>query len=372
MKRKKRIIVSVTNNLETDQRVKKVCDSLLKLGFEVILVGRKFNSNISSLDRGYKVRRLNLLFNKGFLFYANYNLRLFFFLLMNRHDFLWSNDLDTLLANFIVSKLKGGKLIYDSHEYFTEVPEIQNNRIIKMIWESIESFIFPRLRSVLTVNKSISDIYISKYKVEVSVVRNIPTKSSETLIISRSDLGMPIDKKILVLQGAGINVDRGAEELLEALALIDGAVLYVIGSGDVINDLKSRSNSADLKDKVFFLGKLPYHEMMSYTSNSDVGVSLDKPSNLNYKLSLPNKIFDYIKAGVPIFSSDLVEIRRIVDADNLGVLVESHDVDVLKHSLQEILFNESKLKEYKENVSKVKNKYSWENEFSNIEHFFND
>ena len=134
---KKRIIVSVTNDLTTDQRVAKICNSLTDLNLEVILVGRILKKSIQ-INRNYSTKRFKLWFNKGPLFYANYNIRLFFFLLFTKTDFLWSNDLDTLLANHIISKWKSKKLIFDSHEYFTEVPELIDRPKVQKIWKRLE------------------------------------------------------------------------------------------------------------------------------------------------------------------------------------------------------------------------------------------
>jgi hypothetical protein len=110
---KQKIIVSVTNDLTTDQRVDKICNTLLELHFDVLLVGRILPQS-QNIIRKYKTKRFKLWFNKGPLFYANYNIQLFFFLLFKNSDVLWSNDLDTLWANYIVSKWKNKKLIFDS------------------------------------------------------------------------------------------------------------------------------------------------------------------------------------------------------------------------------------------------------------------
>jgi hypothetical protein len=141
-----------------------------------------------------------------------YNLRLFFFLLSRRFDIYHSNDLDTLLPMWLSAFIFNKKLVYDSHEYFLGVPEIQNRYFVKKVWSSIESFIFPKLKHVFTVNESISDLYFKDYKVRPLVVRNLPNKSSLLKVKSKKDLGLPKDKKLVILQGSGINIDRGAEE----------------------------------------------------------------------------------------------------------------------------------------------------------------
>ena len=154
-----RVVVSVINDLSSDQRVDRTCSTLHELGYDVLLVGRKMKKSVSLNPRVYKMTRMTLLFEKGALFYAEYNFRLFFFLLFKKVDVLHANDLDTLLANRIIQKLKGVKLVYDSHEYFTEVPELVEGSFSKRVWLKIERSIFPKLKHVFTVNKSIAEIY---------------------------------------------------------------------------------------------------------------------------------------------------------------------------------------------------------------------
>ena len=141
---KNRIYVSVSNDLFSDMRVDKVCNTLVSMGFDVHLVGRKLPNSLPLTNRNYKTKRLKLLFKKGALFYAEFNFRLFWYLLFKKHSVLLANDLDTLLANRWVSKLKGSQLVYDSHEYFTEVPELKEGSFAKNTWLKIEKQIFPK------------------------------------------------------------------------------------------------------------------------------------------------------------------------------------------------------------------------------------
>ena len=153
----KRIILSVINDLVTDQRVHRVASSLKRAGAEVTLVGRRLPESFP-LEREYRTHRMVLLFRKGPLFYAEYNIRVFFHLLFSRVDILVANDLDTLPANFLVSFLRRKPLVYDTHEYFTGMPEIQNRKLVLAIWKTFERFIFPRLKHIYTVNDSIAPL----------------------------------------------------------------------------------------------------------------------------------------------------------------------------------------------------------------------
>ena len=127
----KKIIISVTNDLIADNRVHKVATSLCKNNYNILLIGRKLKKSSKIKERNYKCKRIKLIFNKGALFYAEYNFRLFWLLLFTKADILLANDLDTLLANFLCAKIKRKKLVYDSHEYFTEVPELINRKFTK-------------------------------------------------------------------------------------------------------------------------------------------------------------------------------------------------------------------------------------------------
>jgi len=358
----KKAIVSVINDLSTDQRVHRTCMTLHKLGFEVTLVGRALNSSLPLTERSYKTKRMYLLFTRNFPFYAFYNLRLFLYLLFHRADVLVANDLDTLLPNYIASKLKRSALVYDTHELFCEVPELQNNPGKKRFWKRIEKYIFPKLKNVITVNESIAELYSKEYNVNITVARNIPAaRKTSAPERSKLELNLPTDKKIILLQGAGINVDRGSEEAVEAMQYMEEAVLYIIGSGDVLDILKQKVSTLKLEARVKFIARLPFEELLQYTRHADIGLTLDKDTNINYRFSLPNKIFDYIHSGVPVLASSLAEIKKIYKQYDIGLMTESHDpkhiADKMKTMLDETLKNK-----WKENCKLAAIELCWEKE----------
>lgn len=361
---KQKVIVSVSNDLFSDQRVDKVCSTLLKMGFDVLLVGRKLPNSLPLKERAYKTKRMSLVFKKGVFFYAELNFRLFWFLLFKESSVLLANDLDTLLPNYLVSIIKRKKLVYDTHEYFTEVPELVDGSFAKNTWLRIERCIFPKLKNVITVNDSIANIYKNKYSVDVKVVRNIPLKDTETSnLVSREDLSLPFHKHIILMQGAGINIDRGVEEMVKAMQYLSNDFLFlIVGGGDVIDYIKKEVKSLKLEDKVSILGKVEYKTLIKYTACADLGISLDKDTNLNYRYSLPNKLFDYINGNTPVLVSDLVEIKRIVNKYDVGWIINSHEPKEIANKIQSIFDNNEDYELKKLNTIKASNELHWGNE----------
>ncbi len=359
--RQKRIIISATNDLATDQRVKRHCSTLHDRGYDILLTGRMLDNSLSVDDMPWKTRRVRHWFNKGALFYAEYNIRLFAFLLFAPCDILHANDLDTLPANYLSSRIRSKQLVYDSHEYFTEVPELTGRPVVKKIWERIEKLIFPKLCNIITVNRSIALAYKKKYGKDIRVIRNLPERWSINSTVSPTFYGLPENKRLIILQGAGINRDRGAEEAVEAMRYIDNAVLVIAGKGDVIPELKAKvRESSSIQEKVFFIPPMPYKELMQLTGICDLGLSLDKDSNLNYRYSLPNKIFDYVMAGIPVLVSDLPELRRIVEKYEIGLIAKDYSPKGIALSINSILSGNSGINFLKNKLQKAADLLNWD------------
>lgn len=299
------------------------------------------------------------------MFYANYNIILFFYLLFTKTSILISNDLDTLLPVFLVSKIRKIPIVYDTHEYFTGVPELIYRPKVRNIWKKIENFIFPKLKYVYTVNHSIAGIYKKEYRIEINVVRNLPILTTNQNIAIPADFLAKINQlkslkttNRILYQGA-INKDRGLEEMICAMAFINNAVLVIIGSGDIEKELFLLVETQKLTEKVIFIGQIPFHILPAFTQLATIGISLEKDTNINYKFASPNKVVDYIHAEIPVFAAQLTEIEEIINTYKVGKCIDSHEPQKIAFYMNEILENKNQLQNWRKNCQIAKLELHW-------------
>ncbi len=352
---KQRIIISVTNDLVTDQRVHKVASSLLNHGYSVLLIGRKLKHS-QTISRNYECKRLKLFFTKGPFFYIEYNIRLFLFLLFSSSDIFLSNDLDTLLSNFLASKIRRKPLVYDSHELFTQVPELIHRPKVQEIWRKIEAKTLPHIKYSYTVCQSIADYYKKEYGIEMKVVRNIPVCNSQTQIQSQSK-----KENIILYQGA-VNIGRGIDLIIKALKFLPNAEFWVIGDGDVLDKMKKLAEQESVNKRVKFFGRLAFEELQKYTQQATVGISMEENLGLNYYFALPNKLFDYIQSEIPILGFDLPEIKRVISHYNIGEIIKTREPQLVAKALEKFISNNDEYNIWKENLKIARTELCWQNE----------
>ncbi len=361
-----KVAFSVTNCICHDQRILKMAGTIKALGCDVFIIGRESGACTRSDTIPFNNRRFRMIFRKGFLFYMFFNIRLFIFFLFHKYDILVANDLDTLLPNFLISKLRKTPLVYDSHEYFTGVPEIQNRPFVKWIWKSIERSVFPDLKYVMTVSDSIAIQYEREYGLRPVTVRNCSVVTGDIITYTRVELGINPGSLLLILQGTGINIDRGGEELIDAVNLTPDVSLLIVGSGDQFEYLSRKVTTLGLKERIRFIPKCTWLSLMKYTISADAGLSLDKNSNLNYKFSLPNKLFDYIGAGIPVIASDLTEISGILSEFKCGIVIPEVTPEEISKAIIALRDNHALLSELKRNAAIASQSLNWETESQKV------
>lgn len=363
---KKKLFVAVTNDISTDYRVHKVCSYLLQKEYEIEVYGRILPNTIF-VERPYKITRKKHFFNHNFLFYAEFNIRLFFFLLLKKYDCILANDLDTLPACFFISKLKKIPLVYDSHELFSEGPELQGRKFVQSFWRKLEDFFLPKIKKSYTVSKSIADFYHKKYKNNMGVIRNIPLKN-QTYISEK--VTFPTKQNTILYQGV-LNPGRGIKPMIEALQYLENLDLIIIGYGKVEAELKQFVKDKKMENRVFFLGRISREKLLNYTQKATLGMVLEEPLGFSFQYSLPNKLFDYIHAQIPIIAGNLIEISTIIKEYKVGVIVDSYDPKAIAAAIKDLLNDENKMQVIKQNQLMASEVLSWEIEQQKLDIYFN-
>jgi glycosyltransferase involved in cell wall biosynthesis len=367
--KRKRIFIAVTNDLVIDQRVHRTALTLLETGAKPVLLGFKRPGNRSTPERPYATRRLNPVFQRGFLFYACVNLRLFFFLLFRKSGMLVSNDLDTLPGIFLAARIKRIPLVFDSHEYFTELPELVDRSFVRWVWKGFEKALLPRIQYGYTVCQSISQAYQDRYGIRLAVVRNLPFAS-----VKDPDIDSPIKSiqpKTIIYQGA-LNKGRGIETMIRAMRYLDKYRLQIFGDGTITPELHRLRDSLSLENRVEFMGRVPFAELSAYTRQAALGISLEENLGLNYYYALPNKLFDYVQAQIPVLVSDLPEMRKIVSDYAIGQVVRDRDPENLARQVEEMMSSEDQRIKWKKNLQVAAAELCWENEVGKLRDVYRD
>ncbi len=359
----KKIILAITNDISYDQRLQRICTTLAAAGYAVTLVGRELSTSIPLSERPFEQKRLRCWVNKGKFFYLEYNIRLLLYLLTQRAHILVANDLDTILPMVAVGKIKGYKLVFDAHEYFSEVPEVMHRPATKWIWERVAHLCIPFTAARYTVCRSLADLFAELYGTDFVVVRNLPFASVAPVY---SDAVAPIlsrsAPKIILYQGA-LNAGRGLEELIAAMPHIDAAVLWLVGEGDCSVQLRTLVNAKSVSDKVVFLGRKTPEELREITKQAYLGVNLLQHQSLNYYYSLANKYFDYIQAEVPSVNMDYPEYQRHLREYEVGIMLpQTLEPAAIATAINGLLVDGARYECLQANCRLAKAVYTWENE----------
>lgn len=348
-----RIIIFATTDLLFDNRVHRTSLTLHKAGHNVLAIGRKLRKTPKQFNRKYKGKLFKMLFKKGFLFYFFFNSRIFFFLLFHKFDLVCSNDLDTLLGCRLGCFIRRKPIVYDSHEYFTEVPELIDRPFIRKIWLTIERLCLKGIKHSSTVSESIAKEYKEKYGIDMVVIRNLPFRNK--------NFNHKSTRPTIIYQGA-LNKGRGIELAINMLKFLPNYYLVIAGSGDLEIEYRKLVIELDLVGRVQFKGRLTYSDLHTVTSNAWLGVSLEEDMGLSYRYALPNKLFDYIQAQIAVLVSDLPEMAKVVNEYGVGIVATTRDPKELADMVTNFIENKETREATIFNLFKAHNALTWDKE----------
>ena len=176
-------------------------------------------------------------------------------------------------------------------------------------------------------------------------------------------------EKIIVYQGS-VNKGRGLELVICSMQQLDDVRFWIIGDGDILSDLKRLVKKLELEPKVLFFGRMPPEELIQYTVQADVGISLEENLGLNYYYALPNKLFDYISANVPVLASDFPEMGSLIKKYDIGIATLVSDPQELAAIVKSMLNDSEKMSRWKSNLQKAASELCWENEEKKLLDFY--
>ncbi len=351
---------TVTNDLTYDQRMIRICSSLANAGHKAELIGRKLKSSIPLTQQSFYQKRIKCFFEKGRLFYIEYNLRLFFYLIFKKADCLCAIDLDTILPVLFCSKIKNIKRVYDAHELFCEMKEIVTRPKIYYVWKKIEEFSVPKFPNGYTVNRPIAREFKKMYGVDYSIIRNIAIKKDYESVVKEDEF--------ILYQGA-VNEGRSFETLIPAMQLVN-ATLIIVGDGNFYNQARTLVKKNILNDKIIFKGKAEPSVLNNFTKEASIGITLFDDKGLSNYYSLANRFFDYIQAGIPQLCVNYPAYEEINKEFEVAVLIDDLSSSNIAYHLNRLLNDKDLYSRLQQHCLKAREVYNWQNEEKKLIEFY--
>ena len=274
-----------------------------------------------------------------------------------------AHDLNTLPVAWWAKARLGGKLVYDSHELYVETSGI--GRVEKLVMSQIEKFLIRHCDAVITVNESICKELTKRYRITgpKAVIMNCPEVSldcSETRSF-HALLGLSSDIPVILYQGGFIK-GRGLRNLICAMLYVPHGCLVLLGWGREEEELRLLAATLDLLGKrVFFIPPVPQRELIKWTAGANIGAITTRRTSLNNWYTLPNKLFEYIVAGIPVVASDFPELRRIIEGYKIGRTFNPEDPKDIARAIKEVLDPKS-YDTFKRNVREAAKIFNWQEE----------
>lgn len=285
-------------------------------------------------------------------------------------DVLHCHDLNTLPASRRLGR--GRIVVYDSHELW-----VDRNRVPPRSWLGrrlttwIEGRLLARVDHVFTVNDSIAEILSERYRIQTpTVVMNTPVAGATppaSTIDLRSICGIPPEQSLLLYTG-GITFHRGLKNVIASLAELPECHFALMGPGrpDMIEELKEVATGFGVDDRVHFVEPVPSDQVAAAAASADVGIAAIENACLSYYLCSPNKLFEYLHAGLPVAASRFPELERVLETHDCGMTFEPSDPSSIARCVRDLLDDRARLREMAANAARAAGHFTWEKESAKL------
>jgi len=367
MSNQNQIVITFLGNAYHDSRVVNLIDSLKQENYKVKTISFDWKTKGLKTQLGetsiYKLDKSN----SSLSFYFNFFFLLIKNLLKHKAQIYFAEDIYTLPIVYFFAKLNKAKVFYNSREIYAHLAGLRNKGIVQSIIARVERTFIYKVDTVLVTGEMDAEYLKEAYGINnFVVVRNLPKYQNEIKAVDlRTKLSISKEEKIILYQGVVLE-GRGILFLIMLLDKIKNTHFIIVGDGEFRNEFVNFTNKSIVKNRAHFIGAVNHEDLLSYTANADVGISLIENISISYYYALPNKLFEYIMAGVPIISSKLPQMEKVVAEYKVGQCVDMTNEDEVVNTLNKMLNNEELLKEYSSNCKIASKELNWEVEFEKI------
>jgi glycosyltransferase involved in cell wall biosynthesis len=359
----------VDNDVQRDPRVRKEARSLATAGYRVVVVGVSRSGPVPPAEEtvsGYRIERVISRLGRdrvggkpghlvrtveGFV-RAAWRLRSVNARTCHAHDFM-----GLLIA--ALAGIPGRSLVYDTHELFFERPLPAITRRLRWLLRPLERFLARRARCVITVSEGCANYFTERYGVaRAVVVRNVMDADE----VSEQAVPFEAPARHMVAHSGWLSPERHLEELVGSLAHLPATVgLVLVGGGRLEPALRARAESLGVSDRLVTLGVVETGQIVPTLRQATVAAVLIEPRYESYRRSLPNKFFEAVAAGLPLVVGAIPEVKRLVEAYDIGVVCDPSDPRSIADAVKRVL-EPDMLARMGPNVRRARQELSWASE----------
>jgi glycosyltransferase involved in cell wall biosynthesis len=366
MSLKTKVLITFLGNINYDTRCKNLYDTLTTNNFDVEFIGFDWQTKDFSETHGsISIHKLK----KGFLslsFYLKFLWHLKLKLLTTKAEIIFAEDIYTLPFAVFFGKLKRAKIYYDSRELFGYLAGLKEKKFKQAFWKWMEKFFIRRADCVMVTGSMDGEFLKKEYGIKNLILRNLPRYYKPELQLDlHSHLQIDKTKSIILYQGVLLK-GRGIEKIFSVLNELPDHVFVIAGGGEFEEHYQKLAEEMKIAQQVFFLGKLTQEDLPQVTGSAGIGVSLIENLSVSYYHALPNKLFEYIMAEVPVIVSSLPQMKEIVEKYDVGYAVEFESKDELISAIKKLTHDKNLYERKKHNCHIASQELNWEKEVSRL------
>ncbi len=365
MIKNKKIAILFLGNVKHDSRTNNLYYSLSKWGNKVQVISCDWLANENEINEEIKIFKIQkpkfslAFYSKAYLVFVKEVLKF-------KPEYCFAEDVFTLPVAALLKFFLGFKLIYDSRELYPFLAGLRRKKVNQFIVKTIEKIFIKSADKILTTGKMDKEFIEDYYKLKnVLVLRNLPLKRKVEPVDLRKEFGVSNAFPILIYQGVLLE-GRGITLIIKALKRLQNFNFLILGEGPFKSEFQNIAKDLAVDDKVIFGGRIPQDKLLNYTAGADAGLAIIENLSKSYFLALPNKLFEYLMAGLPVVISPLPQMVEIVNKYNVGVIIDSFDPDAIANAIERLLKDSVRMQLFRENALDAAKELNWENEFNKL------